>query len=216
MREVGIIIPYWHTHREENERLIRCLDHVSKQTVDCDITVVDNGSFFPVHAMNRSVENATIISFPENRGYAKAINAGMRLDSHPYNLFLNDDCYMHPNCVENLLSVARDGFVPMAFTAKDGYPDPVQDFVVGSIDGSCWMVSKEHWDVLGPLDEQFGYGGFEDADYFQRMDNIGIKYGVVGNAVAHHEKEQTISKLDKMRLHEENKAKFIAKWGVLR
>jgi GT2 family glycosyltransferase len=220
MRPLGVIIPIYHTGFEDYLRIEKCLEALRAQTVDHDVMIVNNGSTAPAGLNALAKSCRALISFDQNRGYAPAINAGMRLEPHLLNVFLNDDCYLHPNALSELSKASMGGVVSMIRAGRESCPEPMQGFdrggQHGSTDASCWMIPADIWTMIGPLDERFELGTWEDSDWFQRMDLAGVEYGIVQSACAHHPKEQTWGKLPgHQEVYLRNMARFKEKWGFI-
>jgi hypothetical protein len=82
------------------DKLRRCLAALSDQT---HVIVVDNNSADESVAMIRSEFPAvTVIANPENRGFGAANNQGARVATGEWILYLNSDCYAHPEAIQAL------------------------------------------------------------------------------------------------------------------
>ena len=107
MATVSAIIPTWN----RADLLESILTNLSRQTRPPDqIIVIDNGSTDTTQLVAREFQ-ADLIAFPENRGFAIAVNAGIRRVNGDWILILNNDVVLEPSWLERLLaSAASLGF----------------------------------------------------------------------------------------------------------
>jgi GT2 family glycosyltransferase len=81
----------------------------------------------------------------------------------------------------------------------------------------CVMFSRQTYETVGPLDEAFGRGFFEDDDYCRRVEQIGLSIACAEDVFIHHHLSASFNKLrsaDRQALFEQNKATYEAKWGT--
>ncbi len=99
--KIEIIIPNWN-----GEALLPiCLDSLNRQEYRrFHVTVVDNGSSDgSVALLAREYPFVRVISFPENRGFSVAVNAGVRQARSSWILLLNNDMEVAPDCLARLV-----------------------------------------------------------------------------------------------------------------
>ncbi len=81
----------------------------------------------------------------------------------------------------------------------------------------CVALRRDAWRVVGPLDERFGVGMFEDDDYARRTRDAGFRVVCAEDAFVHHFGQGTIGELcltgDYDRLLEANRGLYEQKWG---
>ena len=80
----------------------------------------------------------------------------------------------------------------------------------------CVAIRREAFAAIGPLDEQFGVGLFEDGDYSRRARAAGWEIACARDAFVHHWQNASFRRLGRdvyFRLYEENRKRFEAKWG---
>lgn len=83
--------------------LKNCLGSATKSTVCASIIVVDNGSADKSREwLAQNYPQVKVISFPENRGFCQAVNAGIAAAETPYIFLLNNDTTIEPDCIERL------------------------------------------------------------------------------------------------------------------
>ena len=81
----------------------------------------------------------------------------------------------------------------------------------------CIMFSREVLQKVGPLDENYGRGYFEDDDYSIAAKNAGFDLVMTEDVFIHHYGNASFSLLGdevRLRLFHENKAYFEKKWGT--
>ena len=81
----------------------------------------------------------------------------------------------------------------------------------------CVAMRREVYEKVGPLDEQFGIGMFEDDDYAIRMRRAGYRLLCVDDVFIHHKGRASFSLLDSNsydRAFAENRNRFEAKWNT--
>ncbi len=82
----------------------------------------------------------------------------------------------------------------------------------------CTGFRRDFYEKVGPLDEQYEVGMFEDEDYALRAKAAGYRVAWSPEVYVHHAYHASIGKLlptgDYMRLVELNKGRFEEKWGI--
>ncbi|MCI0661317.1 MAG: glycosyltransferase, partial [Acidobacteria bacterium] len=82
----------------------------------------------------------------------------------------------------------------------------------------CLAMRKEVFEKVGPLDEQFGLGMFEDDDYSLRVRQHGYRVICAADTFVHHFGQAAFGKLirsgDYDRIFDENRRKFERKWDI--
>src|SRR5437660_1495373 len=100
--KLSIIIVNYHV----KELLFKCLDSIYKTTqgIEFEIIVVDNDEKKRIAAdIKRRFPQVKYLS-NENRGFAQANNAGVKVASGAYLFFLNPDTIVYKNCTRELIS----------------------------------------------------------------------------------------------------------------
>jgi hypothetical protein len=82
----------------------------------------------------------------------------------------------------------------------------------------CLAMRREVFQRLGPLDEQFGIGMFEDDDYARRAKQHGYRIVCAEDIFVHHFGQGSFGELCKTGgydlVFETNRRQFESKWGV--
>jgi GT2 family glycosyltransferase len=134
---VSVVIVDWNS----GDRIVRCLAHLSAQTVrPRSVVVVDNASESETWRHARGVDlPLEVVRMPENLGFAAGTNRGITLaTSVEWVALLNPDAYPEPEWLEALLSAARSHPEYAFFASRQLlFDDPERIDGVGD----CYAVS---------------------------------------------------------------------------
>ncbi|HVO35565.1 MAG TPA: glycosyltransferase family 2 protein [Gemmatimonadales bacterium] len=209
---VSVIVPTWNGC----DLLRAALRSLRAQSYrDFETVVVDNGSSDGTDAMLRSeFPEVRLVAFPENRGFAVAVNAGLRAARGRYLMLLNNDAEAEPAWLEKLVAVlderAEVGSVAskMLSAREEGVVDSAgaamglfaYDIGRGERDGPRFGVAREIlcpcggaaayrrevFDAVGCFDEAF-FAWFEDVELGIRAQLAGFRCWYAPEArVRHH------------------------------
>ncbi len=213
MREppVTVIIPTWNG----KERLLCCLEALSRQTYrHFQTIVVINGCKDGTKETLKEKRELQLIINSYNRGFAAAINQGIRASNSPYICTLNDDIFPDPEWLEMLVdAIEREPDVGacsslMVFAHQ---PDTVQSAGIAMdraaiawdrLRGKPVTVARQPCEVFGAsagaalyrrtmlgqiglFDERF-FAYLEDVDLAWRAQSSGWRCLYVPDAVARH------------------------------
>jgi GT2 family glycosyltransferase len=127
MSRAAVVIP----NRNRAELLERALASVAAQSVPpARVVVADNGSTDDSAGVARRA-GAQLLQLPENRGFAAAVNAGVRECDEEWVLILNNDAELDTACLEALLETAARRQAACAAPRLLSFSNPSQ------LDG-CW------------------------------------------------------------------------------
>jgi N-acetylglucosaminyl-diphospho-decaprenol L-rhamnosyltransferase len=110
---VSVIVPTY----QGRHHLEELLPSLEEQTLPHEVIVVDNASADGTHEfLQQHWPRVQVISFPENRGFGKAANAGVAAASSATVVLLNNDIVCTPTFLERLVEVLdpRQGVVMAA------------------------------------------------------------------------------------------------------
>ena len=215
------------------------LDSVERCTpAPHEVVVVDNGSRPDVREY-LAARPVRVVVNPGNRGFAAAVNQGVGAARGELLVLMNSDVQVTPGWLEELReALARPGAglagpltnncsglqcVPVDY-ARCGGPDGVARLLahtrfgavreVDRLVGFCVAFTRATAEAVGPWDERFGVGNFEDDDYCLRARLMGLKCLVVEGAFVHHEGGATFraEQVDYRELMEHNRELFAGKW----
>jgi uncharacterized protein (TIGR03032 family) len=212
-----------------------------------EVIVVDNASADDTPEFLRSWasqgKDRKLILNEDNRGFAAANNQGLAIADGDYLVMLNNDTYVTPGWIATLVAHLRrseklgmlgpvtnnignearieirydtmDEMLPAAaaYTAHHaGRLTPLRTAAF-----FCVMMPRKVYEKVGPLDEAFGIGFFEDDDYCRRVDQAGWTIACADDVFVHHNLSASFNKLKqetRQALFEQNKVTYEAKWGT--
>lgn len=105
MPEVSVVIPNYNGLRFLRE----CFEGLQAQTLkDYEVILVDNGSSDGSVRYARSLfPGIRIIELPDNLGFCRAVNEGIRQSEAPYVVLLNNDTSVTPDFLEQLTAAIK-------------------------------------------------------------------------------------------------------------
>lgn len=210
-----------------------------------EVIVVSNGSqdgtgeyvrhLSELDARVRLVEN------DHNVGFAAAVNQGIAISRAPTLLLLNNDTITPPGAIARLVKAAEDptvglvgpvsnrasseAEVSMHYTDLDGlYHEALgrteehggETFDLEMLTMFCVAMRREVYDLIGPLDERFEVGLFEDDDYSLRVREAGLRVICLSDTLVHHFGEGSFGSLVESggyaKVFEVNRRRFEEKW----
>jgi GT2 family glycosyltransferase len=186
-----------------------------------------------------------IIFNSENRGFARANNQGLAAARGEYLILLNNDTLVLPDWRDKLLAWLRDPSVGLVGPVTNRTCNEAQidapyrtygellQFARERSPSSqlrapssqlemlamfCLALRRDTFDKIGPLDEQFGIGMFEDDDYARRARQLGYRILCAEDVFVHHFGQGSFGELCQTgeydKVFETNRRRFEAKWGV--
>lgn len=211
---VTIVIPNWNTQRW----LPGCLGGLQAQTYrDFYVIMVDNGSTDnSVAWVQQHYPEVEIIAFAENRGFAVAVNTGIRQAATEYVALLNVDTVPQPEWLAELvktmaespaevgalaskmLSLVNPGVIDDAgdtlswygSARKRGLGQPAENYTepveVFSVCAGAAFYRRTFLEEIGGFDESFG-SYLEDIDLGLRGRLLGYRYFYVPTAPILHQ-----------------------------
>jgi GT2 family glycosyltransferase/glycosyltransferase involved in cell wall biosynthesis len=191
-------------------------------------------------ARNASVK---IILNQDNKGFAAANNQGLAIAGGDIIVLLNNDTVVTPGWLSKLTRYLRDESIGMvgpatnmcgnesiihvpynvdtlddldAFAQRYHQLHPLPEaFDIDMLAMFCVAFRRKTFEQIGPLDERFGLGMFEDTDYAERLKRAGYRIVSARDVFVHHNCKASFGKLpnaDYTRIYEENRRKFEEKW----
>lgn len=211
-----------------------------------EIIVVDNassdGSREFLIEWSSAAPNRKLILNDDNKGFATGNNQGLAIASGEYLVMLNNDTYVTPGWVRTLLNhlrrdsgiglinpvtnnIGNEAKIEIAYRSMDEMLSESAGYTRRHIGQTlplrtaaffCVMMRRDVYERVGPLDEAFGRGFFEDDDYCRRVEQAGLRVVCAEDVFVHHHLSASFNKLkntERQALFDRNKAVYEAKWG---
>lgn len=187
-----------------------------------------------------------LIESDENLGFAKGNNVGLAAiaDDSRHVVLLNNDTVVTAGWLQGLIrwladptiglvgpvtwpnGSANEAAVPVpyadmegmhAFAAERAREYRGRSFDLPMLAFYCVAVRRDVLAQVGPLDEAYGIGMFEDDDYAMRIRQAGLRVVCAQDVFIHHVGRASFGKLQEQAyssLFQENRAYYERKWGV--
>jgi glycosyltransferase involved in cell wall biosynthesis len=240
---VSIVIPAFN----QLDYCRQCIFSIQAHTdLPYRLILVDNGSTDGVSEFFDSIPDATVIHTGENLGFAAGTNRGLA-HAEGHVLLLNSDTIVPQGWLSRLqgalLSDTDIGLVgPMTNCASgsqqiDGLQldslEAINEYATGlaaghggrvrdvaRLVGFCLLIRDKAFAQLGPLDESYGIGNYEDDDYCLRAIRAGWRLCVAEDSFVFHYGSRTFLGMgivdeEWKSLIARNQQKFESKWSAL-
>jgi GT2 family glycosyltransferase/glycosyltransferase involved in cell wall biosynthesis/outer membrane murein-binding lipoprotein Lpp len=211
------------------------------------IIVVDNASADGTPALLTDWvsqgENRKIILNDDNRGFAAANNQGLAIADGEFLVLLNNDTFVTPGWIRTMYrhlernksvgivgpvtnNIGNEAKIQIAYQNMEEMQVEAAKYTLSHIGKLqpiqtvaffCVMFPRKVYEDVGPLDEAFGRGFFEDDDYCRRIEQLGLTIACAEDVFIHHHLSASFNKLksaDRQALFDQNKATYEAKWGT--
>ncbi len=226
---MSVVVPVWNQLRLS----VQLLKHIDADPMpEREVIWIDNGSTDGTPEFLdglRKRSNHRVISFPENRGFGEAMNAGVALASSEFLVLLNNDTEPSPGLMKELVACLRSNLrfgiviprVTQAGLRVNVFPvaDPNRGPEIlkrfGQYpSGVCYAMRKEFFDALGGFDtETYKLASAEDADLCYKTWDAGREVVIHHGLCLKHLGAGTSSRLpDKMSIWRRNAKLFEQKW----
>lgn len=211
-----------------------------------EIIVIDNASADGtpdyLRALAGEHQNVRIVLNDSNRGFAAANNQGLAMASGDVLVLLNNDTVVPRGWLSGLLAHLEDESVGLLgpvtnavgneakvtpdytditglqpFADERRHARSGQSFDIHMLAMFCLAMRRDVFNRLGPLDENYGVGMFEDDDYSMRAKAAGYRVVCAEDVYIHHFGQAAFKKLIESgeydALWQRNQAYFESKWG---
>jgi GT2 family glycosyltransferase len=212
-----------------------------------EIIVVDNGSADGtagyLRALARQSPQIRVVFNDRNRGFARASNQGLALATGDVLMLLNNDTIVPHGWLTRLVRHLEDPavglvgpvtnrtcneaqihvsyrtygeFVQFAHDYQEAHNG--ERFDIRMLAMFCAAMRRDVYERIGPLDERYEVGMFEDDDYAVRIRAAGYRVVCAEDAFVHHFGQASLGKLmptgEYGELFHANRRRFEEKWGV--
>jgi GT2 family glycosyltransferase len=224
------------------ESVLACGD-----SIPFEVIVVDNGSGADtasyLKALSTRDDRVRVTYTGRNLGFATATNAGVALARGRVLILLNNDTIVVDGWLDRMVSHLGDRSIGLvgAVTNRAGNEAEIessyrtlgelhefasahaQTHAGGAFDIRtalmfCTGLRRDVWDEVGPLDERFRIGLFEDDDYSMRVRRHGYRVACAEDVFVHHFGQASIGRLGPTgeygSLFHANRSRWEAKWGA--
>lgn len=211
-----------------------------------EVIAVDNASSDDTQSYlaqwEKQGKDRIFIANDTNLGFSAGNNVGLAAASGEYLVILNNDTYVTPGWVRGLVNHLRRhpdagligpvtnnignearidiAYADMAQMLKESGEytrnHPGISFPIRTAAFFCVMLTRAAYQKVGPMDEQFGVGFFEDDDYCMRLHAAGFDVRCADDVFVHHHLSASFNKLKaetKQALFDRNRALYEKKWG---
>ncbi len=194
---ISIIIPV--RYRIDLTRV--CIDSILNYTRDYELILVQEGVDEDIFELLNEYANLhSNVHYVQNkvpRGYAGALNEGMKIATGEYFCFMNNDTVATPHWMENLLKAFSDKEVGLATPTFWGTGErqsvdwnqggQVYDYVIDPtfLSAVCYVMPRRVIEEIGIWDEQF-FHGCEDVDMNIRLFKSPYTAVVVRSSFIYH------------------------------
>lgn len=234
-KSCDIIIPVWN----ELDVTVECIDSIVRHTLyPYRLIIIDNASEAATRDYLASLKGRKEISLKlirneKNLGFVKAVNQGIGASDAPYICIMNNDTIATKGWLEVMISAMEShdnvGLINPTSNTFSYYPDKDE-----SIDqyaarlasykngiqelyycrAFCMVSKKEVIEGLGPIDEIYNFGYFDDTDYSKKAQAAGYRTVRAKGAYVLHKENTSFKKLqDNKALFDANEKIFLKRWG---
>jgi GT2 family glycosyltransferase len=235
--KVSVIIPVWNGEAVIGRCLKALYDHAttSLQEVICVNNASDDGSA----AIIAAFPQARLLEQPANLGFAGGVNVGLAVAQGDILVLLNQDCLVHEGWLTAVITTFtqspqtgvagglifnEDGTLDHAgafISRPEGFGEhetavvnPTTTYPVEYVTGALFAIRRAVWQTIGPLDDGFYPGYFEESDYCYRARQRGYEIVCAPDIQATHLRSSRAWQQDPIR-HQANqhrsRYRFIAK-----
>nr|MBA2294142.1 glycosyltransferase [Actinomycetota bacterium] len=212
-----------------------------------ELIVVDNASEAETRSylaeLERRHPSVRTVLNRENRSYAASLNQGLSLASGALLVLLNNDTIVTPGWLEGLARQLEDATVGLVGPVTNEAGNEAEIDVSYQTYGDllelardraraqrgrtselpvatmfCAAMRREDYERIGPIDEGYEVGMFEDDDYSHRVRLAGLRVVCAEDVFVHHFGKGSFGSLVPTGVYaarfETNKQRFEAKWGL--
>lgn len=204
------------------------------------VVVVDNGSSDGtaglLHEWECPDQGRIAVRLPQNLGFARGCNAGAEASSGEFLIFLNNDTFVEPDWLANLLRPFADpevmitgcrllypngriqhagvAFIPdgpgQLYAGLPGdFPPALEERTCQAVTGAALAIRRQAFAAEGGFDDHY-LNSYEDVDLCLKVGRRGGKIVYVPDAVAHHWESMSQGRLSDQ--DRKNRELFLSRW----
>jgi GT2 family glycosyltransferase/glycosyltransferase involved in cell wall biosynthesis len=210
-----------------------------------EVIVVDNASTDGtpdyLKTAQKTYSGISVLLNDSNIGFAAANNRALANASGEYIALLNNDTVVVRGWLETLVrhlranreigmigpvtnAIGNEAMVPVGYSDVGQMPAWAREhvrrhagevFEIPMLAMFCVVMRREIFEKVGPLDERFGIGMFEDDDYALRVKKAGYRIACARDSFVHHWMKAAFGKVpaeEYRLLFERNRRLFEEKW----
>jgi GT2 family glycosyltransferase len=231
-----IIIPIWNQLAFTKD----CIDSILNNTGDIGyrVVMIDNASSEDTKLYLEGVRDEETARFllirnENNIGFVKAVNQGIAASESPYVCILNNDTLVMDGWLAEMMKVAEGspdigvvnpssntlGQRPAKGEPVELYAEKMKEFCgrfveLGAAVGFCMLIKREVLQKIGPFDEIYGMGNFEDTDFSRKAIKEGYRCVRACGAYVYHRENTSFNKIKTFdEDFRRNRAIFEFRWG---
>jgi len=235
MKRCDIVIPVWN----QLDVTKRCIESILKNTDHpYRLIIIDNASDHDTADYLDGLRDVLgpdmlLIRNEKNAGFVKAINQGLSGSDAGYICVANNDIVVTDGWLAEMMGIIEAdktiGLLNPACNTSGQSPDEgesLDDYAAGlkrfkgtvqelyTCRGYCMIIRREVINALGPLDDIYHFGYFDDTDYCKRAQALGFRTALAKGAYVYHAGGVSFKKLeDSGDLFKKNERIFYGRWG---
>jgi GT2 family glycosyltransferase len=219
----------------------------SRTSIAFEVIVVDNastdGTIEYLSDLSRRDRRVRVELNDRNMGFAAAVNRGLSRARGTMLVLLNNDTIVVNGWLDRIVNHLRDPQMGLlgAVTNRAGNEAEIEVsyrtfaelrrfardrarlhagevFDIRTATMFCAALRRDVCEAVGPLDERFAIGLFEDDDYAMRVRAAGFRVACAEDLFVHHFGQASIGRLGSAggygALFHANRARWEAKWGI--
>lgn len=190
----SLVVPVFINHPSLYAIVERFFESLKEHYPDLVIVSVDDASPLP-HEFPNVLQN------DKNQGFTATVNKGLKYAFHVLRsdvvIVANDDLVFKKGDLDRFFELKGR----VIASPRDTASDDTDSF------GAIWGMTRQAYDILGPLDEQYRHY-MSDVDYYQRAKEKGVTVIKWNDITIEHVESGTYKHLDKAQLLEEDRLKW--------
>lgn len=190
---VSIIVPI----RYRIDLTRACIDSIMAYTDDYELILVQEGEDKKITELLQSYKGIKYVQNKTPKGYAGALNTGLKVATGDYVCFINNDISVIPNWMDIMLKVFDNRDIGLVIPCLNGgtseqsvdWSKTEASTLIDnpfSISGVCFLVKREVIDKIGEWDEKTFFFGGGDWDFSVRLLRAGFKIAIARKAFIYH------------------------------